>query len=125
MPMLALASCELQIVSLAAVCFVEPGVEPDPWARPWVTLWKLSLTSPSEADIRVTTGFVALPPEARWPSAWMNCPFAALRGAESPAFGTMIRSIDEARGLPCSIGLSVPDPLKERPGLPCAKTVAT
>ena len=54
----------------------------------------------------------------------MSCPFAALRGAESPVFGTMIRSIDDARGLPCSIGLNVPDPLSERPGLPCAKAVA-
>jgi hypothetical protein len=38
---------------LLAALLAEPGVEIAPWARPWVTLWKFSLTSPSEADIRV------------------------------------------------------------------------
>src|ERR1700690_869494 len=126
-PKLALASRELQIVSLSAKRFTEPGTDPVPWARPWVTFWKFSLTSPSEEDIRVTPGCVLAPPPemAKWPSAWTDCPFAALRGAESPVFGTMIRSIDEARGLPCSIGFSGPDPLRERPALPFAKAVAT
>ena len=47
------ASCEAQTVSLSATFRAVPGVELPPWARPWVTLWKFSLTSPSEADIRV------------------------------------------------------------------------
>src|SRR5712672_4806038 len=53
-PAVAAASREVQTVSLLASLLAEPGVEISPWARPWVTLWKFSLTSPSEADIRVT-----------------------------------------------------------------------
>src|SRR5437588_12914625 len=60
-----------------------------------------------------------------WPSAWMNFSLAALRGAKRPDLGTGMRSIEDARGLPCSIGLNVPEPLRTRPGLPCAKGVAT
>lgn len=47
------ASRAAQTVSLSATFRAVPGVELPPWARPWVTLWKFSLTSPSEADIRV------------------------------------------------------------------------
>src|SRR6202040_3494631 len=47
------ASWEAQTVSLSATFRAVPGVELPPWARPWVTVWKFSLTSPSEADIRV------------------------------------------------------------------------
>ena len=51
-PKPALASREFQSV------LVDPGIDPDPWTRPWVTLWKLSRTSPSAAEIRVTPGLV-------------------------------------------------------------------
>ncbi len=51
-------------------------------------------------------------------------PLAALRGAVRPALGTGTRSIEDVRGLPCSIGLKVPDPLSESPSLPCVKVVA-
>src|SRR4030081_4089572 len=125
-PANAVASREVQTVSLLASLLVEPGVEISPWARPWVTLWKFSLTSPSGADIRVAPcpGL----PVFRWgcgPSARLSCPFAAWRGAESPDFGTMSCWMVDARGRPCSIGANVPDPLNERPGLPCAEPVAS
>ena len=45
---------EAQTVCLLSALLPEPCVEIAPWARPWVTCWKFSLTSPSEADIRVT-----------------------------------------------------------------------
>jgi hypothetical protein len=117
------ASCEAQTVSLSATFRAVPGAELPPWARPWVTLWKFSLTSPSEADIRVTPCLA--PPASPCPSARLNCPLAAWRGAESPDFGTMICWMVDARGRPCSMGLNVPVPLNERPGLPCAKAVAS
>src|SRR6202171_5226794 len=117
------ASCETKPVSLAATFRAVPGFELPPWARPWVTLWKFRLTSPSDADIRVTPCLA--PPASPCPRARVNCPLAAWRGAESPDFGTMICWMVDARGRPCSIGLNVPVPLNERPGLPCAKAVAT
>ena len=93
------ASCEAQTVSLSATFRAVPGVELPPWARPWVTLWKFSLTSPSDADIRVTPCLA--PPASPCPSARLNWPLAAWRGAESPDFGAMICWMVDARGRPC------------------------
>src|ERR1043166_9334205 len=67
---------------------------------------------------------VANLPDPTGPSAWIDFPSPALFGAWRPPLGTEIRSMVEARGLPCSIGLKVPDPLSDRPGLPLAKLVA-
>src|SRR5260370_13283749 len=137
MPAVAVASRQIQTVSWLAALLAEPDTAADPWARPWVTFWKSNLTSPSEAEIRVTPGLVEAPPAVRcsdaapglmrsaWPSGWISCPLAAWSGGASTVFGTGIRSIDEARGLRCSIELKVPDPLKDNPGLPYAKAVAT
>lgn len=59
-----------------------------------------------------------------WPTVRTCVPAAALRGAVRPFFGTIKRSTDDGRGLPCSIGLNAPDPASARPILPCAKEVA-
>src|SRR5512140_3024377 len=58
----ALASCVFQIESLSAADFGEPGIDADPWAKPCVTFWKFSLTSPSEVDIRVAPDFTEVLP---------------------------------------------------------------
>ena len=55
---------------------------------------------------------------------WMLCAFVAWRIAVKPPRGTGTRSIEDARGLPCSMGLNVPEPPNERPDLPLAKAVA-
>ena len=59
----------------------------------------------------------ALVPLSIGPSAWIAWPFAALRGADRPDFGTGTRSMLEARGLPCSIGLKVPAAAQAEAGL--------
>lgn len=59
-----------------------------------------------------------------WPTVRTCVPAAALRGAVRPVFGTIKRSTDDGRGLPCSIGLNAPDPVSARPILPWAKEVA-
>src|SRR5216683_2329299 len=69
-PSVAAASREVHTVSLLAALLAEPGVEIAPRARPWVTLWKFSLTSPSEANIRVTPCLA--PPASPCPSARLN-----------------------------------------------------
>ena len=45
-------------------------------------------------------------------------------GADSPAFGTPMRAIVGALGAPFWIGMNVPEPLSERPGLPFAGEAA-
>ena len=103
---------ELQIVSLFGAFRVGPETDELSRARPCVTLLKFRRTSPIEADSRVTgLAGVRL-------ALCCVCPIAALRGAENPAFGTGTRSIVDARGLPCSIGWKLPDPLSESPALP-------
>ena len=110
---------ELQIVSLFAAFRVAPEVDELSRARPCVTLLKFNRTSPIDADMRITPSLAEVVLACR-----CVCPFAALRGAERPAFGIGTRSIDGVRGLPCSIGLKLPDPLRESPTLPCEKVVA-
>src|SRR5215475_12539781 len=45
-------------------------------------------------------------------------------GAESPALGTLMRSIVGVLGAPLWIGMNVPEPLSERPGRPFAADAA-
>ena len=65
---------------------------------------------------RAATPFEPVPAEA-----------LALRrfcGADSPAFGTLSGAIVGALGAPFWIGMNVPEPLSERPGLPFAGEAA-
>jgi hypothetical protein len=56
---------ELQIVSLLAAFRDPPRPDDASRARPWVTRWKFSRTSPIEDEMRVTPGF------AEWmPACW-------------------------------------------------------
>ena len=57
---------ELQTVSLAPLLPV-PDVAVALRARPWVTLWKFSLTSPIAVEIRITACLSGPPPA--WPCA--------------------------------------------------------
>src|SRR5262249_32592520 len=106
---IALDFASLQIVPVFELDALRTAPGPaDPRASPSVTVWTLSLTSPSEPEIRTTPGRVAeLPalgstaagpvaaftPLSIWASAWTAWPLAALRGAERPDFGTGTRSI--------------------------------
>ena len=67
---------------------------------------------------------VAAAAGAIWPTVRTCVPAAALRGAVKPFFGTINRSTDGGRGVPCSIGPNTPDPASVRPILPCANEVA-
>src|ERR1700681_2024203 len=124
MAVLALASLELQIVSsLPALPAEWECGAPAPRARLLVTLWKFNRTSPSDDAIRVPLCVAAAWPADRSRAApalarpgrplaarvkgateRVFCPLPVSRGAGRPAFGTMMRSIDGARGLPCSTG---------------------
>src|SRR5439155_10225884 len=114
-------SPELQTVALLLAFLVRPAVDVEPRARPCVTLWKFSFISPSEDEIRVTPCLAGTPPPCR---CGVSAADTGLPGANRPARGTGTRSTAEGRGLPCSIGLKVPDPPSVRPGLPWANAVA-
>ena len=70
----------VSLLSLLTTLRAEPCVEIAPWARPWVTLWTFSLTSPSEEDIRVTP-CPGLPAFRRgWSEARAPCPSVRIDG---------------------------------------------
>ena len=79
-------SPELQTVVLVLATFLPgPDVEVEPRARPCVTLWKFSRTSPSDDDIRVTPCFADAPTPCR---CGASDAVPGLPGPVSPAFGT-------------------------------------
>ena len=77
----------VSLLSLLTTLRAELCVEIAPWARPWVTLWTFSLTSPSEEDIRVTP----CPGLPAFRCGWSEA--RELRGTRRvPACGSTVRS---------------------------------